>query len=114
MSMANIDTLVSEMRMSAEEAQAAGDRLVAEGEGLRESLKRADTLAAFIVERALSTKEGDNIAIGFDSMDAATIANMALAYQQARAERTQPQGCVYCGTYPRHAPDCRVLRGGDA
>lgn len=64
--------------------EAAGLALEAEGRAIIEALKRADALTAFIVERAMSEREGDNILIGFNSMDAASIANMALAYQTAR------------------------------
>lgn len=74
--------------LSREQAEAAGRDLETEGQRINAALKAGDALAAFIVERALSTREGDNIAIGFDSLDAASIANMALAYQRARGGET--------------------------
>lgn len=77
-------------RIAADEAGQAARELEAEGERIIAALAKADTLAAFIINRAMSVKveADDAVTIEFDSIDAASIANMALAYQQARAGET--------------------------
>jgi hypothetical protein len=79
------DEFMGEMNELAESARRAAADLEAEGRAINAALKQADDLCAFIIDRAMSEREGENVLIGFNSMDAAAIANMALAYQTARA-----------------------------
>lgn len=78
-------TLASEARDAAQEAQCAAADLEAEGRRINEALKRADALAAYIVEHAQAEELSTHVEISFEPHHAAMIANMAEVYRTARA-----------------------------
>ena len=88
---ATMKELTTSALSAADEVRKAGDELAAEGEKIRESLKRADALAAYIVEHAQSETLSTHVEISFEPHAAAMIANMADAYRQVRGDdQTSP------------------------
>lgn len=78
--------LIDQAKQASTDAAEAGAALEAEGRKIQESLKRADALAAFIIEHALSETLSTHVEISFEPHTAAMIASMAEAYRKGRGE----------------------------